>query len=70
MNKFVCNEIYDNYHTREVFDEEGNYLGEVALLDEKGNMIPLRYCICYAYKPSECCCRTTSWDNYKYDDDY
>ena len=32
-------------------------------------MIPASICLCYAYEPSECCCATTSWEDWKYYDD-
>lgn len=52
--------------------ESGDYSEEHGqfLLDENNKMIPEHVCICYARKPSECCCTCSSWDNYSYDDDY
>lgn len=38
-------------------------------LDENGDMIPASYCLCYAHEPSECCCATTAWEGWEYDDE-
>lgn len=47
------------------YEEESTFL-----YDEYGNLIPAHICLCHAYEPGECCCATTSWENYRYDDDY
>lgn len=60
------------YHARyEVNQETGEYKEEPSFLyDEDGDLIPAHICLCFAYTPSECCCGTTSWENYRYDDEY
>ena len=40
------------------------------ILDDDGDLIPASACICHAHEPGECCCATTSFDDYEYDDDY
>lgn len=46
-------------------DELNCYYG-----DEVGNRIPENVCLCFAKEPPECACDCTSWNNYKYEDDY
>lgn len=48
-----------------------NYSEEESefILDENGALIPITACLCNAYEPGECCCATTSWEDYRYDDD-
>lgn len=57
------------YHAQDIYDEEGeNVVDTILILDEGGGMIPASYCLCYAFEPGECCCATTAWENYRYDD--
>lgn len=59
------------YHTQDIYDEEGeNVIDTIPILDEDGEMISASVCICYAFEPDECCCATTAWENWKYDEDY
>jgi hypothetical protein len=54
------------FHASEKYDQNtGEFIGEEVLLDENGNMIPARICLCFAHEPSECCCATTSWSKYR-----
>lgn len=57
------------YHTEAVYNEDDEPIGFRHILDENGNKIPLRICICYAREPSECGCNCNSWGDYRYDDD-
>lgn len=59
------------YHAQEFYNEEGeNVIDTTLILDEDGDMIPANVCLCHAYEPSECCCATTDWENWNYDEDY
>lgn len=60
------------YHARREWDDDlEQYKDEAELiLDEDGDPISLDVCLCHAYTPTECCCATTSWKNYRYDDDF
>lgn len=60
------------YHAQDIYDTEGeNVIDTIPILDEAGEMIPASVCLCHAYDPSECCCATTAWENWKYyDEDY
>jgi hypothetical protein len=57
----------DNYHTREVYDDEYNIIGEEYILHERGEPIPRTICICAAHSVNECCCG--AWDVDIEDDD-
>ena len=61
------------YHATEVLLqpelEDASPVSIEPILDELGNMIPIQCCLCFAHTPSECCCDTDSWQNYRYDDD-
>lgn len=59
------------YHARREWGDGSEQYKDDAtpILDEDGNLIPIEVCLCYAYTPTECCCATTSWENYRYDDD-
>ena len=59
------------YHARYLLNEEGTDYSEESefILDETGALIPITACLCHAYEPGECCCATTSWEDYRYDDD-
>jgi len=55
------------YHAQEFYDEEGDNIVDTQLiLDSDDKMIPAS--ICHAFEPGECCCATTAWENYRYDD--
>lgn len=57
------------FHAQDFYDEDvENVVATVPILDEDGEMIPARICICHAFEPEECCCATTAWENYRYDD--
>ena len=59
------------YHAQDIYDEEGeNVIDTIPILDEDDEMIPASVCLCYAFEPGECCCATTAWKNWKYDDDW
>lgn len=60
------------YHAQQEWDDDlETYKDEIVpLLDENGDYIPIETCLCHAYAPGECCCATTSWENYRYEDDY
>ena len=59
------------YHAQEFYDEDGeNVIDTTPILDEDGDMIPANICLCYAYEPSECCCATTAWKNWNYEEYY
>jgi hypothetical protein len=59
----------DLYHAQDLYDEDGeNVVDTIEILDEDGEMIPASICLCYAFEPGECCCATTAWENYRYDD--
>ena len=61
----------NHYHAQDIYDEEGeNVIDTTPILDEDVDMIPANICLCYAYEPSECVCATTSWEDWKYDDEY
>lgn len=38
--------------------------------NEDGSKIPEEQCLCFAHKPSECCCDCTSWGGYTEISDY
>lgn len=57
----------EGFHTRDIYSEDGVSVGSELILDENGLPIPLSICLCFAHEPGECCCNTTSWDNYRYD---
>lgn len=58
------------YHAQDIYDEEGeNVIDSIPILDEGGEMIPVSVCLCYAYEPGECCCGTTAWEGWEYDDE-
>ena len=58
------------YHARYLLNEEGTDYSEESefILDENGDFIPITACLCHAYELGECCCATTSWEGYRYDD--
>jgi hypothetical protein len=57
------------YHAQQEYDDDLEcYLEVTPVLDENGSFMPIEACLCNAYTPSECCCATTAWDNYSYDD--
>jgi hypothetical protein len=59
------------FHGQLIYGDDDEIIGEELLLDESGDPIPISICLCFAHAPSECCCETTGWDNYRYwDDDY
>ena len=59
------------YHAQEFYDEDGeNVIDTTPILDDDGDMIPANICLCYAYEPSECCCATTAWKNWNYEEYY
>jgi len=59
-----------NCFTLKIFyDEDGeNVVATIPILDLDDKMIPARICICHAFELEECCCATTAWENYRYDD--
>ena len=58
-------------HAQEFYDEEGeNVVDTIPILDEDGEMAPASICLCHAYEPSECCCATTAWKNWNYEEYY
>jgi len=58
------------YHAQDLYDEDGeNAVDTIEILDEDGEMIPASICLCYAFEPGECCCATTAWEGYGYDED-
>jgi hypothetical protein len=67
--KLAIQEEIIKYHVRPVVWLESKVIGWELILDENKEPIPLGYCICFAYEPGECCCRTSAWDNYVYVDD-
>ena len=57
------------YHAQQEWDDDLEcYREATPILNEDGALIPIEACLCHAYTPTECCCATTSWDNYSYDD--
>lgn len=58
------------YHAQYRLNEEGADYSEESefILDENGDLIPITACLCHAHEPGECCCATTSWEDYRYDD--
>lgn len=56
------------YHADELYYEDGEWFDTVPVLDENYEMIPASVCLCYAFEPGECCCATTAWEDYRYDD--
>ena len=60
------------YHAQYIFNEAlDDYSEETEFIyDEDNCLIPAHICLCFAHTPSECCCATTSWEGYRYDDDY
>ena len=59
------------YHAQDIYDEyDENVIDTVPFVDEDGELIPASVCLCHAYEPGECCCATTAWENWKYDEDY
>lgn len=61
------------YHAQEVQlqpEFEDSPVELKPLFDENGYLIPISICLCFAYRPSECCCDTDSWANYCWEDDY
>ena len=58
-------------HAQEFYDEEGeNVVDTIPILDEDGEMAPASICLCHAYEPGECCCATTVWKNWNYEEYY
>lgn len=59
------------YHAQYTdYDEATDEYNRIEpILEEDGSLIPIHICLCHAYEPGECCCSTTAWDNYRYDDD-
>lgn len=49
------------YHTREIYDDEYNVIGEEYVLDENDRPIPRTICLCAAQSANECCCG--AWDD-------
>ena len=68
MQDIATEDEIEKFHTREVFSYDSGTPRRELILDETGKPIPLSICLCFAYEPSECCCDTTSWDNYMYDE--
>lgn len=60
------------YHAQREYDDSTEDYKEESefILDENGDKIPAHICLCFAHEPSECCCATTSWEGYRYDDNY
>jgi hypothetical protein len=57
------------FHAQDIYDTEGeNVIDTVPILDEDGDLIPSDVCICHAYEPGECCCSTTAWEGWSYDE--
>ena len=57
------------YHAQQFLDEDGeNVIDTIPILDEDGTLIPSDVCICYAQEPGECCCATTAWEGWSYDE--
>ena len=50
------------YHAQPILTEDGDATGEYELiLDESGDPISAKTCICHAYEPNECICG--AWDD-------
>ena len=58
------------YHAQDIYDEyDENVIDTVPFVDEDGELIPASVCLCYAFEPGECCCATTAWEGWRYDDE-
>lgn len=58
------------YHAQDIYDEyDENVIDTVPFVDEDGELIPASVCICYAFEPGECCCATTAWEGWEYDNE-
>ena len=52
----------DWYHAQPILTEDGDATGEYELiLDESGDPISAKTCICHAFEPNECICG--AWDD-------
>lgn len=58
------------YHAQDIYDEyDENVIDTVPFVDEDGELIPASVCLCYAFEPGECCCATTAWEGWRYDNE-
>ena len=59
----------DWYHAQPILTEDGDTTGEYELiLDESGDPISAKTCICHAFEPNECICG--AWDDVRPSDWY
>lgn len=59
----------DWYHAQPILTEDGDATGEYELiLDESGDPISAKKCICHAFEPNECICG--AWDDVSHSDWY